>query len=60
MPFFLLEDRSPVRPAVDEADDRHGGLLYARRARPRDDRAAKKRDEFALFHRVTSRQARRS
>jgi hypothetical protein len=36
------------------------GLLRARRERPCDDRAANKRDEFASFHRITSRQARRS
>jgi hypothetical protein len=36
------------------------GWLRVRCERPRDDRAAKKRDEFASFHRITSRQARRS
>ena len=35
-------------------------LLRACRERPRDDRAADKPDEFASFHRITSRQARRS
>jgi hypothetical protein len=43
------------------ADARHrAALLRARRERPGDYRAAEKRDEFASFHRITSRQARRS
>jgi hypothetical protein len=36
------------------------GLLRPRRERPRGCRAAEERDEFASFHRDTSRQARRS
>jgi hypothetical protein len=35
-------------------------LLRTRRDRPRDRRTAKECDEFASFHRITSRQARRS
>ena len=47
------------RRAAEEPDHRHCRLLCARRQGPRG-RAANKRDEFASFHRITSRQARRS
>src|SRR5262249_19850904 len=46
------------RPAVEETDHWQCCLLRPRRERPRDDRAANKRDEFASFHQITSRQAR--
>src|SRR5262249_16388946 len=42
------------RPTADEADDRHRGLLRARREWPRDRRAPKQRDELAPLHSMTS------
>src|SRR5262249_53396143 len=42
------------RPADEKPDHRHGGLLRARRERPRGHRGAKKRDERAALHSITS------
>src|SRR5262245_60809369 len=42
------------RPTADKADHRHRRLLRARRERPRGCRAAKKRDELAPSHSITS------
>jgi hypothetical protein len=47
--------------AIEKSDSPYPlALLRARRKGPRHRRAANKRDEFASFHRITSRQARRS
>ena len=48
------------RFGIKETNHWHCSLLRARRERPRDSRATEKRDEFASFHRITSRQASRS
>jgi hypothetical protein len=45
---------------TQKSDHRHRRLLRPCRDWPRDRRAADKRDEFASFHRITSRQATRS
>jgi len=45
-----LAQRGVRRPAADEADDRHRGLLRARRERPCCRSAAKKRDEIPPPH----------
>src|SRR5262245_1311110 len=42
------------RPAVQKSDHRQRRLLRACRERPRDRRAAEKRDELAAFHSITS------
>jgi hypothetical protein len=49
------------RQRHEHADAPHAlRLLRARRERPRRCRAAEQRDELATFHRITSRQVRRS
>jgi hypothetical protein len=55
-----LPRRVRCRAIHQHADAPHPlGLLRARRERPRH-RCAGKRDKFASFHRITSRQVRRS